>query len=100
MCVCVCVCVFVLFYLLRMYILKGFTVIYIYIYIYISLTSVRFEHSVCHESLLASCMYSRFVVLQTLHHVPENHYGINLYLYIRIFSGMYSHLKLVIEHFV
>ena len=37
------------------------------------------DHSVCHESLLASFMYSRLVVLQTLHHVPESHYGINLY---------------------
>ena len=42
----------------------------------------------------------RFLVLQTLHHVPESHYGVNLYLYIRISSGMYSHLKLVIEQFV
>ena len=37
--------------------------IYIYIYIYIynyyyaHLTSVRFEHSVCHESLLTSLIY-------------------------------------------
>ena len=70
-------------------------------YVYsVYLTSVGFEHSACHESLLAGFMYRRFVVLQTLHHAPESHYGINLYLYVRIFSGMYSHLKLVIEHFV
>ena len=45
-------------------------------------------------------MYSRVFLLQTLHLVPEGHYGINLYLCISIFSGMYSHLKLVIKHFV
>ena len=67
---------------------------------YVYLTSAGFEHSACHKSLLASFLYRRFIVLQTLHHVPESHYGINLYLYERIFSGMYSHLKLVIRHFV
>ena len=50
-----------------------------YVY-YVYHTSVEFEHSACHESLLASFMYRRFVVLQTLHYVPESHYGINLYL--------------------
>ena len=44
--------------------------------------------------------YGWFLVLQTLHHVPESHYGVNLYLHIRIFSEMYSHLNLVIEYFV